>query len=490
MGDFNFVEAPTIDCRPAKYKQNSPEAVFELARLRSHLGGMVDAYRVINGFEDKVTYHGRPGCGDTKSRHDRIYIPIKHAQSNTTPCLRTMKHICSAELTVTVDGNTPITSDHDAVMITYRLGDIRKPEKKWAYSRPEDPEEIEEVRKAVVEATDKQPATPEIMLHAINKAAKDVRTNQIKKRKAKRYKASRTLLNKIASVKNKIPASQEQRRALKAQIVRWLRQYTAMITKFKNQGNIRASGDWLNKDRGDKAHFKPLRPILDNATMTMLKSTTTDDKGNMTHQELTSQEDIAQYQKQQWSALFNLGDDRLKDNDIVSRALNNIRRDNKTRVNKEEGKTLTIDNILDPTNVKAAINRMHESAGGQDGLTLTFWKDTIDIIVEPLSDILKEILKRGYMTKKMREAIVTLIYKKKGETWNWKNYRPIAVTEMAYRILGKCIQLKLGPVLQKVIGPSQAGFVSQRLIEEDVLAITELSHFADKPGRSGLLIFL
>ena len=179
------------------------DAVFELARLRAHLGGMVDAYRVVHELDDDVTYHGRIGCGDTKSRLDRQYFQISHVTRQSAPCLRHMHHVRSEELAITMDGNNPIASDHDAVVSTLRLGDIQKPIQSWKYTKPQSPAEIEEVRQAVAAAAESNTSSPEITLHAINEAAKAVRNQQIKTRKTKRYQACNKLLSKIKSAKDK-----------------------------------------------------------------------------------------------------------------------------------------------------------------------------------------------------------------------------------------------------------------------------------------------
>ena len=88
------------------------------------------------------------------------------------------------------------------------------------------------------------------------------------------------------------------------------------------------------------------------------------------------------------------------------------------------------------------------------------------------------------MTPKMRQAVVTLIHKSKGlDPEKWKNYRPIAVTDIAYRILGTCIQLKLAPLLQHLTGESQPGFIPDRRIDDDIMAVTELAHYCNnRPG--------
>jgi hypothetical protein len=61
FGDFNFVEAPALDCVPPAIKQERPLAATGLAHLLTHIGahwgGMTDAYRTVWGMQTAVTTH-------------------------------------------------------------------------------------------------------------------------------------------------------------------------------------------------------------------------------------------------------------------------------------------------------------------------------------------------------------------------------------------------------------------------------------------------
>ena len=108
-----------------------------------------------------------------------------------------------------------------------------------------------------------------------------------------------------------------------------------------------------------------------------------------------------------------------------------------------------------------------------------------------LSDLFHECYTTGHMTDEMRRAKVTLAFKG-GEldATLWSTYRPIAVTEMVYRIMGRCVQLKVATMLPSLIGESQRGFIPGALIEDDVLAITEATHFCNTHDRTGLILLL
>ena len=271
FGDFNFTEAPSLDCAPARLSQKSPDAVIELAKLRSHLGGMVDAYRAVHGFACDVTHHGK--AGDTKSRHDRGYIGTATVHNTHAPSLRNMHHVSRNDLAVVKQGAKCIRADHDAVVITVRLGNIKMPTLPWKYTRPDDPDEVKEVQTEIglITAQSKdQDKSPEETIEAIAKAAKGIRSKQIKEKWAAHHKERMKLKRKINSAEQQVPTTQAKRLAKDATINRWLKKYIALETKYNTQQKIQNSKNRLNEDRGSKAHFKPLRPVQGGDAMSHL----------------------------------------------------------------------------------------------------------------------------------------------------------------------------------------------------------------------------
>lgn len=81
------------------------------------------------------------------------------------------------------------------------------------------------------------------------------------------------------------------------------------------------------------------------------------------------------------------------------------------------------------------------------------------------------------MTEVMRQAVITLIFKDRGEESNWKNYRPISVTATEYRILGRVIHLALRPMMRRLIGHAQTSSIPGRMIDDNILSLTELARF-------------
>ena len=183
--------------------------------------------------------------------------------------------------------------------------------------------------------------------------------------------------------------------------------------------------------------------------MTKLCEEIEDDEGNVVERiEYTTQEEISQHATKNFSELYNMSEDDVSYDPLLVKALDDIRGDPEAQVPEDLKESLGWDEIFSTPNITQAIKSMEESAAGQDGLSYAFWVDALELIPERLSKIFKDLCRTGKMTDLMREAVTTLAYKNKGSKEDWRNYRPIAVTEMAYRILGRCVSIKMGPAGQ------------------------------------------
>ena len=92
----------------------------------------------------------------------------------------------------------------------------------------------------------------------------------------------------------------------------------------------------------------------------------------------------------------------------------------------------------------------------------------------------------------MRHAVLSPIYKEKGERCDPKMYRPVSVTTIEYRILAKCMALKLNPAIAHLIGDPQVGFSPGRTYDENIALVREtiasINH--RHPGLGGMMLFL
>ena len=163
------------------------------------------------------------------------------------------------------------------------------------------------------------------------------------------------------------------------------------------------------------------------------------------------------------------------------------------RLPQSVARGLDIDAITHPDNVRAAIRSLHrESTPGVDSMPLDFYIMNLKRIAPQLSELFREQLRRGEISATMRHAVLTPLYKNKGERHDAKMYRPVSVTTMEYRIMAKCMALKLNLAVTHQIGDPQVGFCPGRTYDENIAHVREA--IADinnrHPELGGMILFL
>ena len=101
----------------------------------------------------------------------------------------------------------------------------------------------------------------------------------------------------------------------------------------------------------------------------------------------------------------------------------------------EENEIMEINKFIKDEEIEIAIKLLNnESSPGTDGLTAEFYKSFQKLIIPDLKEVFNNALLKGILPRSMREAIVKLLHKKK-DFKNLKNWRPISLLNIDYKIL-------------------------------------------------------
>ena len=127
---------------------------------------------------------------------------------------------------------------------------------------------------------------------------------------------------------------------------------------------------------------------------------------------------------------------------------------------------------------------------GTDGIPIDWYKLHAAQQAPLLSELFAKLLRRGELTEGMKEGVITLLYKNKegASPEDIKQYRPVAVTQAMYRILGRAIAQRLAFTIGHVIGDEQAGFTLLRKLEENTILANELLHHTDSQGEGAFVL--
>ena len=125
---------------------------------------------------------------------------------------------------------------------------------------------------------------------------------------------------------------------------------------------------------------------------------------------------------------------------------------------------------------------------GNDGFSsefyCTFWPDIGDLV----KDALNEAYRLGELSSSQKQAVITLIAKDGKDPFSLKNYRPISLLNVDYKILTKILAKRIKKVLNEIIMGDQVGYMKGRNIGEAIRIIDDIIFHTSRYNLSGFLL--
>ena len=112
-------------------------------------------------------------------------------------------------------------------------------------------------------------------------------------------------------------------------------------------------------------------------------------------------------------------------------------------------------------------------APGIDGLTPEFYKAYWGILAQDILQVFNECLASGSMPVSCRRAVLTLL-PKKGNLQDIKNWRPVSLLCVDYKLLSKALASRLGKAMEQVIHRDQTYCVPGRSMVDNVHLIRDI----------------
>ena len=127
---------------------------------------------------------------------------------------------------------------------------------------------------------------------------------------------------------------------------------------------------------------------------------------------------------------------------------------------------------------------------GTDGFTSEFfkffWKKIGSFIVRALNESFRD----GELSNPLKEGIITCLPKGDKPREYIRNWRPISLLNVVYKIGSSCIARRIRTVLPLVISENQTGFIMNRYIGDNIRLIYDLIHHLNVNNLPGLLLSL
>ena len=139
---------------------------------------------------------------------------------------------------------------------------------------------------------------------------------------------------------------------------------------------------------------------------------------------------------------------------------------------------------------EALRNMKNKKSPGSDGFTAEFykcfWKDIGWFVCRSLN----EGYQNGKLSQFQSQGIITCIPKEEKDRRYIKNWRPISLLNVDYKIGSSSIANRFQKILPSIISDTQKGFIKGRFIGENTRFLYDLIDYLKKHQKPGLLLLL
>ena len=127
----------------------------------------------------------------------------------------------------------------------------------------------------------------------------------------------------------------------------------------------------------------------------------------------------------------------------------------------------------------ALLGMAKDKSPGSDGLPMEFYVTCWDLLGEDLVSVFNASLEAGLLPFSQREALIALIFKK-GDRLDHKNWRPISLLNVDYKLCARVLAGRLLKVIASVVAPDQTCGVPGRYIGENVAFLRDVVEMANR----------
>ena len=139
---------------------------------------------------------------------------------------------------------------------------------------------------------------------------------------------------------------------------------------------------------------------------------------------------------------------------------------------------------------KIVCDMKNNKSPGSDGLNAEFYKAFWPSIGNLVFESLNTSFERGELSPSQKRSIITLLAKSDSDRQLLKNWRPISLLNVDYKIASNVLANRMKTVLPTLIYQDQVGYLKGRQITDAVRAIADTIHYTDIKNNPGLLLFL
>lgn len=147
------------------------------------------------------------------------------------------------------------------------------------------------------------------------------------------------------------------------------------------------------------------------------------------------------------------------------------------------------DKSIDVKELEQALKEMASNKSpGPDGLTVEFYKRFLPELKNVLYKLFLEIEEKETLSHSMKMGVITLLYKKKGDKRLLKNWRPISLLNVDYKIIARIMSNRLKHVLPNIISDSQTCCIVGKDIADTLVSIRDIIEMTEIDEMEGYIV--
>lgn len=200
---------------------------------------------------------------------------------------------------------------------------------------------------------------------------------------------------------------------------------------------------------------------------------------------ILDQKAILQEVKSFYVALYASRDDSLVDTNL-DETLENVQAPKLSIEDKDMlDEELTIEEVAD------ALKKMkNNKSPGPDGFTVEFFKFFWSNLRHFMFRSFKAGIRSNDLSVTQKQGVISILPKGDKPRENLKNWRPISLLNVSYKILSGCIAARIRKVLHTIIHEDQRGFMKDRFIGENTRLLYDVMQYTDQNKIPGQLLLI
>ena len=470
-GDWNLVQDQELDTSGYLH-ENNKEAKKRVMKLKEDWD-LIDPWRENNPDVARFTWRGG-GPPLKQARLDFFLIsPDLYAQLTKTEI------------------NVGYRTDHSLVTMGLGYGNSSRGRGFWKFNTSllHDKEYLEMVRKCIQEVTaqyalpDQDLSSKEVKFNIdeqlfFETLKMEIRGNSIaysSRKKKKRGLEERTLLQEIETLEQRLSENPSEETA------QTLNSKRSDLEKLREPGvtgmMIRTRARWVEHGEKPSRYFCNLEKRQ--YTSKVINQIELSDRT------VTDPVEILREQAEFYKTLYsttNPSEESDESNFFLQ----------EKHINKlNEEQKASCEGLITETEAIAAIKAMpNNKSPGSDGFPVElykiFWKELGHYFLRSIN----LAFELGSLSITQKQGVITCLPKGNKPRQYLKNWRPITLLNVDYKILSACLARRMKTVLNEIISPTQKGFLPNRFIGENTRLIYDIATYLEQRNLSGILLLL